>query len=154
MDAPRTKEEFKRKQAMFETMMKNNSKLDLAFLIDCTGSMGSYIKQTKDDIRNMVDFVKETYENDIKLGFVGYRDHSDGAMRIERLDFTGEPTEFESFVGGIDANGGDDAPEDVLGGLEAVLNLGWSNPNKVLIHIGDAPQHGEEFHDFGKLNGL
>jgi hypothetical protein len=33
------------------------------------------------------------------------------------------------------------------GGLEAVLTLGWSNPNRILIHVCDAPCHGRDYYD-------
>ena len=35
-----------------------------------------------------------------------------------------------------------------LGGLEVVAQLSWSNPNRVLVHICDAPCHGQEYHEF------
>ena len=35
-----------------------------------------------------------------------------------------------------------------LGGLEVVGKLAWSNPNRVLVHICDAPCHGRQYHDF------
>ena len=28
-------------------------------------------------------------------------------------------------------------------------NLAWSSASKVIFHVGDAPQHGERFHDMG-----
>lgn len=35
-------------------------------------------------------------------------------------------SEFHSFVSGINAGGGGDAPEDIMGGLKAVFtNLSW-----------------------------
>ena len=117
--------------------------------MDCTGSMLPYISQTKQDIDSIVDFIKEEFENKVKLAFVGYRDHQDGSYRIQNLDFSEDIDKFEEFVGSIEATGGDDGPEDVLGGLEAAINLKWSSKNKVLIHVGDAPQHGPRFHDFG-----
>ena len=36
-----------------------------------------------------------------------------------------------------------------MGGSEAAVNLAWSSASKVVFHVGDAPQHGERFHDFG-----
>lgn len=35
-----------------------------------------------------------------------------------------------------------------IGGLEVVGQLSWSNPNRVLIHICDAPCHGRQYHHF------
>jgi hypothetical protein len=39
----------------------------------------------------------------------------------------------------------DDECEDVFGGLEEVCGLGWKNPIRVLIHVGDSPQHGSRY---------
>ena len=145
-----TLEAFKKKQDVLRKMMKNNSSLDIAFLVDCTGSMGSYIAETKKDIEHIVTSIKETFENKVQVAFVGYRDHSDGHKRIECLQFTEDIAAFRAFVGGITADGGGDTPEDVLGGIEAAANLGWSSKNKVLFHVGDAPQHGPRFHNLDR----
>lgn len=34
-----------------------------------------------------------------------------------------------------------------IGGLEAVPTLNWSNPNRILIHVCDAPCHGTDYYD-------
>ena len=145
----KTLEAFRKKQDVLRKMMRDNASLDIAFLVDCTGSMGSYIAETKKDIEQIVSSIKETFENKVQVAFVGYRDHSDGHKRIECLQFTEDITEFRAFVSGITAGGGGDTPEDVLGGIEAAVNLGWSSKNKVLFHVGDAPQHGPRFHNLG-----
>ena len=141
---------FRKKQEILRKMIKDNSSLDVAFLVDCTGSMAPYIAETKNDIEEIVSSIKEMFENTVQVAFVGYRDHTDGVKRIECLQFTEDINEFKEFLGSIIAEGGDDAPEDVLGGIEAAVNLGWCSKNKVLFHIGDAPQHGPQFHDMGK----
>jgi hypothetical protein len=35
----------------------------------------------------------------------------------------------------------------LLGGLEAAGGLAWSNPNRILIHVCDAPCHGRNYYD-------
>lgn len=57
----------------------------------------------------------------------------------------------KSHVGRLVACGGKDIAEDVLGGLEAVAQLGWGPPSsrKVVVHFADAPCHGSKFHDLG-----
>ena len=149
MLSTKTIELFNKKQETLAKLIIENSSLDLVFLVDCTGSMLPYISQTKQDIHYIVDFIKEEFENKVKLAFVGYHDHKDGSYRIQNLDFSEDIYKFKEFVGSIEATGGDDGPEDVLGGLEAAINLKWSSKNKVLIHVGDVPQHGPRFHDFG-----
>ena len=140
---------FRKKQEILRKMIKDNSSLDVAFLVDCTGSMAPYITETKNDIEEIVSSIKEAFENTVQVAFVGYRDHSDGIKRIECLQFTEDITEFKEFLSNINATGGGDEPEDVLGGIEAAVNLGWCSKNKVLFHTGDAPQHGARFHDMG-----
>jgi len=42
-----------------------------------------------------------------------------------------------------------DVPEDVFSGLELAGGMDWGSRVRVIIHAGDAPQHGQAFHDFG-----
>ena len=150
MHSTKTKQLFMKKQETLAKLIIDNSSLDVAFMVDCTGSMSEYIDQVKEKIEFIVNSIKEEFENKVKIAFVGYRDHGDGDNRIECLSFTKNVGEFKEFVEGIKATGGADRTEDVLGGLEAVTNLTWTCKNKVLIHVADAPQHGPRFHDLGK----
>ena len=133
----------------FKLAYNNLLNVDIAFMLDCTSSMGQYIKEAKENIREIVTFIKERHQSEIRFAFVGYRDHNDGPKRIETLGFTQDVHVFENFVGKIrpQSAGRADFPEDVLGGLEATINLNWSCPNRMIFHIGDAPQHGQRFHD-------
>ncbi len=78
----------------------------------------------------------------MRVGFVGYRDHSDGIERIVSIDLTEDTAAVINFMNAVVATGGADECEDIFGGLEKVISLGWKNPNRILIHVGDAPQHG------------
>ena len=42
-----------------------------------------------------------------------------------------------------------DVPEDVFSWLELAGGMDWGSRVRVIIHAGDAPQHGQAFHDFG-----
>ena len=42
-----------------------------------------------------------------------------------------------------------DFPEDVAGGLKGCTKLAWGSKTRVLVHIADAPAHGEEYHEPG-----
>lgn len=37
----------------------------------------------------------------------------------------------------VEADGGGDRPEDVIGALEKVLGFAWSSQTRLLIHIAD-----------------
>ena len=78
----------------------------------------------------------------MRVGFVGYRDHTDGSERIVSIDLTEDTAAVINFMNSVGATGGADECEDIFGGLEKVISLGWKNPNRILIHVGDAPQHG------------
>eukprot|EP01133_Synstelium_polycarpum_P009750 gene9750-11386_t len=125
--------------------------VDLAFLLDCTGSMQPHIDQVKRDIASVQDNLSKRFANlDLRFAFVRYTDMDMGASRTTSLDFTNSTPTFVGFVNNIIANGGGDTPEDVFGGLQAVFNLNWrQSSTKVLIHIADAPCHGIMYHSFG-----
>ena len=61
------------------------------------------------------------------------------------LPFTRNVDDFTEFARKQKAEGGGDAPEDVFGGLDAVLSLKWAADTRVLIHIADCPCHGSRF---------
>jgi len=48
----------------------------------------------------------------------------------------------------VKSRGGDDLPEDVCGGFEA-LKLNWSAEKQLIILIADAPCHGKMFNQLG-----
>jgi hypothetical protein len=127
--------------------IKNSMQVDLCFVLDCTGSMKQYISAAKNCILQVVHHMESTNPN-IKLwvGFCGYRDHCD-SDRIQILDFTDSYSKFKSYISDeVKAKGGGDAPEDVLGGLDAAINkMKWSHRTRVLLHLGDAPPHGRRF---------
>lgn len=132
---------------LFESL-KRSQTVDLCFLVDCTGSMDSYINEVKNKIQDLVTECKATFADLVlKVAFVGYRDHCDGSLRTTILKFTPEISDFKTFVGGIKASGGGDAAEDIFGGLEEVNKLPWSAPTRILFHVADAPCHGRRFHD-------
>ena len=65
-------------------------------------------------------------------------------MRLEVKDFTDNISEVMDFVTSMKATGGDDAPEDVLGGLDSASKLSWTEDSaRFLVLIADAPMHGK-----------
>jgi hypothetical protein len=78
----------------------------------------------------------------IRVAFVGYRDYDDGSERVVKKDFTENTNDVINFMNSVSAFGGADACEDIFGGLEEVTKLDWISPNRILIHVADAPQHG------------
>ncbi len=85
----------------------------------------------------------------VSLAFLGYRDYDD-ADRFVTVDFTENIDHVRNAILPIVANGGGDSAEDVAGGLDRVLKLGWTDAEdgvKVILFVADAPPHGRVFHD-------
>mmetsp|Transcript_15576 Transcript_15576/g.59182 ORF Transcript_15576/g.59182 Transcript_15576/m.59182 type:complete len:638 (-) Transcript_15576:573-2486(-) len=126
----------------------------LLFLLDATGSMGTYIDGTKAAIRDIVEDVKKTHsKGEMYVGIVCYRDFGDGSSRFQMLNFVHRDhlDQFETFLSGVVAKGGGDTAEDVCGGLSHAAKVDWNvageNASRVLVHIADSPGHGERYHD-------
>lgn len=47
----------------------------------------------------------------------------------------------------------DPAGPRILSALQKVLDLSWASTTRLLIHFGDAPCHGNRYHDGGCING-
>lgn len=78
----------------------------------------------------------------VRVTVVGYRDHGD-RRRFEVKPFTTDIRSVKDFIGCLYAEGGGDAPEDVVGGLKLLLMQEWTKKAyKRVIMICDAPPHG------------
>ncbi|XP_002734973.1 uncharacterized protein LOC100367364 [Saccoglossus kowalevskii] len=119
--------------------------LDLAFVIDCTSSMGSWINEAKENIHNIVDEIVAKEMSDIRLALVEYRDHppQDSTFVTRVLDFTPSLKDMQKQMDSMAAHGGGDGPEAVADGLHETFNLNWRPlATKVCVLIADAPPHG------------
>ncbi|KXS18775.1 hypothetical protein M427DRAFT_29656 [Gonapodya prolifera JEL478] len=131
-----------------------------AFLVDCTGSMSKWIAQAKTKSVDVMSRITQKYPTvKISVAFVGYRNFGDDDQYIV-VDFT-SPNELQRSINKVTAKGGDDAAEDVLGGLQKVLDLDWFTDRRsvrVLVnvkydqHFCDSPGHGSDLHDLGAAN--
>ena len=119
----------------------------VCFVMDCTASMEPWIRTARHEILNIIDYVEARHPYaDIRVGFVGYRDHGD-TERVFLHDFSDVP-ELVTFLGTVVAKGGDDAAEDVAGGLRQAHTLSWDRSDLCLLyHIADAPAHGMLYHN-------
>jgi hypothetical protein len=130
-------------------LFKASCSTDILFLLDTTYSMDSYIETAKNQIRSIVKEIKEAFlnESNVRIAVIGYKDHDD-EPNIEFLDFTTSVTEVYNFLSSLEASGGGDIPEDVLGGIRQAVNASWKQQTRCLIHIADAPPHGNALHDY------
>ena len=138
-------------------LAKHDSKcLDLAFAMDCTGSMGSYINSARDNIRKIVEEIVASEKSDVRLALVEYRDHppQDRTFVTRTHDFTGSPKTMKGWLDYCSADGGGDTPEAVADALHDILKLSWrGDATKICVCISDAPPHGLGDYSDGFPNG-
>lgn len=116
--------------------------LDLAFLIDVTGSMGDELRYVNREVASIVQRVRaEAPGVRVRVGATFYRDRLD-AVNVSQIGFTPDVNAFASVMQSVFASGGGDYPEDMNAGLEAALTrMTWSEGPavRVLVVIADAP---------------
>lgn len=122
----------------------NPDTVDIAFVVDATGSMGDEMNYLKAELLDIIN--KETAKSNglaINVGSVFYRDHGDVYV-TRKSDFSTELSETLSFISLQKAESGGDYEEAVEEGLsEAVENLVWSKNARarILFLLLDAPPH-------------
>ena len=127
-----------------------NKSIDIMFIIDCTGSMGSWIEACKKEIKSIIDCVRNQHFNiQIRTSIVAYRDHCDGDKISDVLPFTTDIVACQKFLTQLGAFGGGDGPEDVAGGFENALKQNWQAAANYAILLADAPAHGDKYHSPG-----
>lgn len=118
--------------------------IDLAFVVDATGSMGDEIEFLKADLSNVIQKVKITNPAlAIRSASVFYRDESDEYL-TRRSPFSYDNNETIDFIKQQSANGGGDYREAVHSALNVAINqLQWSSNAraKILFILLDAPPH-------------
>jgi hypothetical protein len=117
--------------------------LDLAIVLDTTGSMADELDYLKSEIRGSTAAVHERFpEVEQRLALVLYRDDGDEYV-VRPFDFTASIDEFHKRLSAQSAAGGGDYPEAVHRALEEANQLRWREQDaaRVLFLIGDAPPH-------------
>jgi hypothetical protein len=116
--------------------------LDVAFVIDTTGSMADEIARIKQTLLKLTERLGDEQEVELRYGAVLYRDLGD-AYVTSRHPFTADLEAFDAALQDIQARGGGDMPESLNQGLaEAVGGLEWRDGvAKVAFVIADAPPH-------------
>ena len=122
------------------------SNVDLAFIVDATGSMSDEMDFLKDDLKQVIQKVKSTNANlQIATGTVFYRDVDDEYL-VRKSDFTLNLESTLNFINAQTADGGGDFPEAVHTALKTGLDdLQWATTAKTRIAflLLDAPPHDE-----------
>ncbi len=122
------------------------TQLDLAFVVDATGSMSDELEYLKVEMEDIVSSVADAYPDvDQQYALIVYRD--DGDEYVTRtFDFTASLSDFQADLSDQRARGGGDYPEAMHEALEEAEALSWRSNNtaRVLFLIADAPPHAED----------
>jgi PKD repeat protein len=119
--------------------IRPSSKVDVAFVVDTTGSMGDDIAAAQDSIKSITTAVFGLAKSP-RVSLVDYKDAGD--LYQSRVDsaFTADRTAFANAVNSLSAAGGGDTPESAYSGLMTSFGLNWRpGAVKLAILIGDAP---------------
>jgi Mg-chelatase subunit ChlD len=125
--------------------MAQINELDLAFIVDTTGSMGGLIQAAQKQMVDMVDALATAVDVDMRLGIVEYRDHPpQDSMVYRAYDLTEKLDKAKKTINNLKADGGGDAPEAVFAGIVAACEkLSWRpHARRMAVLVGDAPPHG------------
>jgi Mg-chelatase subunit ChlD len=124
--------------------------MDVAFVVDTTGSMKDDIKAVKDSLLDIVKQVtKRTKDLEIRFGVVSYRDHppQDKTYVTRVADFDRKAKRVQKRIASLKPSEGGDTPEAVADGLhDARVSLSWEkDAYKIVLLVGDAPPHGRAY---------
>ena len=127
---------------------RTSNEFDIVYLLDATGSMGSYLAAARDQCINISNQLKsELPQFDFNFGAVFYRDPIDcPGEKNHTYSLKANVNDLKTELASERASGGGDGPEDWVGGYDMALNnIAWRNGTRLIIHIADAPAHGSEW---------
>ena len=122
-----------------------SSELDLAFVVDTTGSMGDDINAVKSNLNAIVDQLEASTAS-YRIAVIDYRDFPDRTgdardypARVA-LDFSSDTVQIRNAINGLNLGFGGDGPETMWSGLVQAMDLDWRpGVKKVALQFGDAP---------------
>jgi hypothetical protein len=119
-------------------------RVEVAFVLDTTGSMGGLIEGAKRRIWTIARRIGEGRPRpDVRIALVAYRDVGDSYV-TRVFDLTGDMDAVYAQLMSFQAEGGGDFPEHVSRALsDAVHRVSWSRGGalKMIFLVGDAPPH-------------
>lgn len=126
------------------TDCKTFSKVNIAWVVDATGSMSDELRYLQSELADVIDRVQNSQPDlTLEQAAVLYRDKGDAYVTRQK-EFTNDMYELQKFINEQNANGGGDFPEAVEEALEVALEqLEWDKNalTRLLFLVLDAPPH-------------
>src|SRR4051812_22930672 len=119
--------------------------VEVAFVLDTTGSMGALIEGAKRKIWSIATAIVDSNPDaEIRIGLVAYRDIGDDYV-TRTFDLTVDIQDLYGNLLELKARGGGDWPESVNEALDVAVNkLQWTpggDTRRIVFLVGDAPPH-------------
>ena len=126
--------------------------LEIVFVFDSTGSMGTVLQAAKDRIAKMAGVLLELVPY-AKIGVITYRDSGGTETYLTRdVALSRDFYRAINFMQTVTAGGGGDEPEAVYLALRGAVRQKWGKSSRrMVILIGDAPPHK---HTEGKISSM
>jgi hypothetical protein len=139
-----TDEEHDAAHDQFAEPRDPRQQLDIALVIDTTGSMGDEIAYLQTEFLALSRSIEELYpDSDQRWSLVVYRDKGD-AYVTRQFDFDSDVATFRDRLAVQDAGGGGDLPEAPDAAFEAMSQLDWRSGAgiaRLVFWVADAPHH-------------
>ncbi len=120
------------------------TKLDVAIVLDTTGSMGDELEYLRTELAAISQTVSERFPNsDQRWSLVVYRDRDDGYL-VRHADFSPGAETTRANLGRESADGGGDYPEAPDAAFETLNLLSWradADTARLAFWVADAPHH-------------
>ena len=130
----------------------SHPRLDVAFVLDTTGSMADEIAVVKTKIADIARGLQAGQPRpDVRFALVCFRDRGDDYV-TQTFGFTRNVQTLQRLLNKIDASGGGDTPESVNEALHVAVNdLAWDEAagvSRQIFLIGDAGPHMDYGQDY------
>ena len=129
--------------ALDETLPSPTNQVQIAFMVDATGSMGDELEFLKMDLKKVINEVQKTNTQlKISTATVFYRDEGDEYV-VKHSPFTEDINQTTEFISQQRADGGGDFPEAVDKALVQLNQLQWQAEarTRIAFLVLDAPPH-------------
>lgn len=126
-----------------ETLPSPTNLVQIAFMVDATGSMGDELEFLKMDLKKVIAEVQKTNTQlKISTATVFYRDEGDEYV-VKHSPFTEDINQTTEFISLQRADGGGDFPEAVDKALVQLNQLQWQPEarTRIAFLVLDAPPH-------------
>lgn len=117
--------------------------LDIALVIDTTGSMGDEINYLRSEVAAIAKGVSAKWPTaSQRWSVVAYKDDGDDYV-VKTAPFESDPAAIQAQIAALSADGGGDYPEAPDQALAAASKLAWRTGNvaRMVFWIADAPHH-------------